>query len=190
MHALREQAGPWGDKVAVFFAGGAVSPMMCAADGQQKDDKERQDERKTNQEEGRDREPKQRADRNEIADLFACCFGVIRCDVEWYIMIHRDIISHIMRYREIRYIEILYPYLAVENRYRDIVSHQIIYRYRTLVSTKAGKRIMRTDEGIHKKWKPNTDHRQTAMTSNTTVVLRCLTLEKMSARGSTWIEYR
>ena len=45
--------------------------MMCAADGQQKDDKERQDERKTNQEEGRDREPKQRADRNEIADLLS-----------------------------------------------------------------------------------------------------------------------
>ena len=37
---------------------------------------------------------------------------------------------------------------------------------------------MRTDEGIHRKWKPNTDHRPTTMASNT--VLRCL---KSRAKG-------
>ena len=39
MHALREQAELAGHKVAVFFAGVAVSPMMCPDNGQQKDDK-------------------------------------------------------------------------------------------------------------------------------------------------------
>ena len=37
---------------------------------------------------------------------------------------------------------------------------------------------MRADEGIHKKWKPNTDHRPKTMASNT--VLRCL---KSRAKG-------
>ena len=37
---------------------------------------------------------------------------------------------------------------------------------------------MHIDESIHKKWKPNTDHRLTTMASNT--VLRCL---KSRAKG-------
>ena len=79
-----------------LFAGGAVNPMMCPTDGQQKDDKVRRDGRKTSQEEGRNRELKQTVDRNEVAGLFACCFGAIRCNIAWYIAIYRDIISHIM----------------------------------------------------------------------------------------------
>ena len=37
---------------------------------------------------------------------------------------------------------------------------------------------MRADEGIHKKWKPNTDHRPTTMASNT--LLHCV---KSRAKG-------
>ena len=69
--------------------------------------------RKTSQEEGKEREPKQPTvvDRSEVG-LFACCFGVIRCDVAWYIAIYHDIRSHSMRYhKHTIYIEISsYPY--------------------------------------------------------------------------------
>ena len=97
---------------------------------------------------------------------FVClyCFGVIWCDMEWYVAMYRDIISHVIS-------------ISQDTIYRDIVSisrilrtdieisyisRRNISRYWTLVSTtQAGKRIMRTDEGIHKKWKPNTDYRPT-----------------------------
>ena len=40
---------------------------------------------------------------------------------------------------------------------------------------------MRADEGIHKEWKPNTDHRPATMASNT--VLRCLKSEQKVPEG-------
>ena len=71
---------------------------------------------------------KQIVDRSKVVVfvevVFAWCFGVIRCDVAWYIAIDRDIISHIMRYHEIRYIEMSHPYpefWGLISRYRDIV---------------------------------------------------------------------
>ena len=42
----------------LLFAGGTVSPMMCPADGQQKDDNKGQTEDQTRKEKGRDKEAK------------------------------------------------------------------------------------------------------------------------------------
>ena len=53
----REQAKSWGDKV-LLFAGGTVSPMMCPADGQQKDDENARP--RTSQDEIRDKAEKKR----------------------------------------------------------------------------------------------------------------------------------
>ena len=83
----------------------------------------RRDGRKRIQDEGKDREPKQAVDRNELASLFACCLGVIRCDIAWYVSIYRDIISRIMWYHKIRHVEVLYSYpefwgLQLLSRYR------------------------------------------------------------------------
>ena len=75
---------PEGRRLLFLFAGGAVSPMMCPADVQQKDDKnsgavERQAKKRAKTEQ------KQTVvlvvDRNKVAGLFACCFRVIRCDI-------------------------------------------------------------------------------------------------------------
>ena len=109
----------------------AVNPMICPADEQQKDDKNRRSGRKINQEEGKDRKPKPTVDRNEVAGLFACCLGVIRCD---HGMIHREypISCDITRYETSR-CRIHIPNFEDWPRY--IVSRRNISRYRTLVST-------------------------------------------------------
>ena len=54
---------------------------LSRSEEQQNDDNTTRDGRKTSQEEGKDTEPKQTVKRNEVACLFACCFGVIRCDM-------------------------------------------------------------------------------------------------------------
>ena len=100
---------PEGTRLLLLFAGGAVSPMMCPADGHQKDDKKSETEERQGKKRA-EAEPKQTVDRNEVAGLFACYFGVIRCDIALYIAIYRDSISHIMPYHNIPYIEISYPY--------------------------------------------------------------------------------
>ena len=143
---------------------------------------ERRDGRNTSREDGRDREPKQTVDLNEVASLFACCFGVIWCvishDISRYIVISYSISRDITRYDISRH-RIHIP--NCDDWYRDIVSRRNLSQYRTLVGTTVvdqGKRIKRTDEGTHKTWKPNTDHRPMTMASNT--VLRCL---KPRAKG-------
>ena len=118
-------SGSWPSlrRTTLLFAGGTVSPMMCPADGQLKDDKKFQTEDEP-------RWGQRKAEKEECAAtkwwvfvefVFTWCVEVIRCDIAWYIAIYRDIISHIMRYHKIRYIEILYPYpeiLGLISRYR------------------------------------------------------------------------
>ena len=148
--------------------------MIWPADGQQKDVKKRQDGRKTSQE-GKDRAKINSRPQRGCGIVCLLFWG----DPVWYRMIYRDISWYhtwfpiscdITRSYDISRYRIHIP--NFEDWYRDIVYRRNVYRYGTLVSTtQAGKRIMRTDEGTHKKWKPNTEHRPTTMASNT--VLSC-----------------
>ena len=56
---MRSGSRPSPDGTRLLFAGGTVSPMMCPADGQQKDKKKVR--RKTSQDEGRDKADKNRS---------------------------------------------------------------------------------------------------------------------------------
>ena len=171
IHALREQPKTRIDKVAGFFCWWCCQSYDVSrwwtTEGRQK----KRDGRKTSQEEGRDKEPKKTVDRN-----VCLCFRVIRCDIALYIAIYRDIISHIMRYHKIRYVKSMsYPYPEFWGliwRYRISPKDFLIPNTSWYYCHQAGKRSMRTDEDIHKKCEPNTDHRPTTMASNT--VLRCL----------------
>ena len=61
---MRSWSRPSSEGTRLLFAGGTVSPMMCPADGQQKDDKKAR--RRTSQAEGGDKAEKTRVGRNEV----------------------------------------------------------------------------------------------------------------------------
>ena len=131
------RSSPEGTRLPFLVAGGAVSP----ADGQQKDENNVGTEERQPRRGHREREPKQTVDHNEVAGLYACCFGwsgVISHYISRYILI--CLISYdIRRYNIPRY-HIHIP--IFEDWFRDIVSHRNISRYRTLVNnsaTQAGK---------------------------------------------------
>ena len=81
MHALREQASP--ERTRSLFAGDTVSPMMCLADGQQKNDKKRPHEHSEDEGRGKAEKNKNRPQRGGgfslNLDLCAWCFEVIWC---------------------------------------------------------------------------------------------------------------
>ena len=68
-----------GTRLLFLFAGGAVGPMTCPADGQQRDDIKAG--RKKDRPRRGQRQPKKTVDSKEVEDLFASCLGVIRCDI-------------------------------------------------------------------------------------------------------------
>ena len=129
MHALREQAESGGDKVAVcgwYVPPYDVSSWWTAEEGQKRPDEQSQDEGT--------KPKKTRVDRDEVVGFFrificAWCFEVIRCVLHHkvWVAIYRDIMSRIMRYHKIRYIEISYHiYIPIFlNCYGDIVSRRI-----------------------------------------------------------------
>ena len=61
---MRSGSRPSPEGTRLLFAGDTVSPIMCPADEQQKNDKKRPDE--YSQDEGRDKAEKTRLDRNEV----------------------------------------------------------------------------------------------------------------------------
>ena len=56
---------------------------------------------------------------------FAWCFGLIRCDISWYIAIDRDIISYIIRYHKIRYAKKSHPYPEIWGLVRLVTSYPV-----------------------------------------------------------------
>ena len=110
---MRSGSRPSLEGTRLLFAAGTVSPMMCPADGQQKDDKKCRTEEQPRWGQSQSRKKQEYTATRWwifVGFVFTWCFEVIRCDMAWYIAIYRDIISHVVRHRKIRYIEIWYPY--------------------------------------------------------------------------------
>ena len=133
---MRSGSRPSPEGTRLLFAGGTVSPMMCPADGQQKDDKKGQTEDKPRW--GRRQPKKTRVDRNEVVVfrwiwIYLVFWGdpvcVISHDISRYIVILCPVSCDITRYG------ILIYRIHIPNFwdwYRDIVSRRNSSRYRTL----------------------------------------------------------
>ena len=130
MHALREQAESGGDKVAVCWWYGQfydVSSWWTAEERQK-------GQTNTANMRAEIKPKKTRADRNEVVVFveFGFVTGVSRwsdvCDIARNIAIYRDIMSRIMRYHKIRYIEISYHIYIPSfwDWYGDIVSRRFL----------------------------------------------------------------
>ena len=122
---MRSGSRPTPEGSRLLFAGDTVSPMMCPADRQPKDDKKghTEDKPRLGQRQSRKKQD-YTATRGWL--LVECgsawCLEVIRCVwYDWYIAIYRNIMPRITRYHKIRYIGISYPYpefLGLIWRYR------------------------------------------------------------------------
>ena len=113
----------------LLFAGDKVSPTMCPADGQQKNDKNGQTNTAKMRAEIKPEKTRLRVDRNEVVAfrliwICAWCFEVIRC--MWYRKIYRDTSWHHVPYHAI----------SQDTVHRDIVSYlypdffELLWRYR------------------------------------------------------------
>ena len=107
---MRSGSRPSPEGTRLLFAGGTVSPMMCTADGQQKDSgrQKRPDGRQAKMR--GETNAKKTIDRHEAVGFRWISICVVNskwcgvpgyvCDIAWHIVICRDIMPRIMRYHK------------------------------------------------------------------------------------------